>query len=157
MVKMLKNKFSCEPHDDYLYQVMVTLESFFTTKNIKVKYEETKTSSNQFFYYIKNLKNNLEGYVGRDINTKKVIYLIKDKSRLEWAKKEGFFDSGNLDSVIYDQIKIIRRLNGIQSFINFITGEKEYYFNDDIAKEIEEVKAAKAVKTKKSKNLKQNT
>lgn len=121
--------FNCEKYDTHLHSVMVVVDSSFKVKEIPIKYEEMKTVDNQFFYYIINEKNKLEGYIGRDKNTKKVIYLVKDKGKINWLKKEGFYDNlKNIDDII-NNIQIIKKLSNIQSFIEFISGGKDYYFD----------------------------
>lgn len=129
----VETKFNCEKYDNHLYQTMVTINSSFTIANVKIKYEETKTIDNHFFYYIINLNNKLEGYVGRDINTSKIVYIIKDRGLINWAKKEGFYDSkDNEQLLINGNIDIMRRLSSIVSFINFMSGEHNYSFDKSL-------------------------
>ena len=126
-------KFNCERYDKHLYQTMITISGSFSVANIKIKYEESKTNNNQFFYYIINLVNKLEGYVGRDINTNKIVYIVKDKGLINWAKKEGFYDSKeNEQLLINGDIDIMRRLTSIVSFINFMSGEHGYSFDKTV-------------------------
>lgn len=124
-------KFNCELHDKYLYQTLQTLSGSFAAADIKIKYEETKTIDNKFFYCIKNINNNLEGYIGRDINTNKIVYLIKDAGLMNWAIKEGFYDKQNVNDnnlLIIDNVNlnIMKRVININSFISFISGNKDY-------------------------------
>lgn len=127
---MVKYIFNCLKYDRYLHDVMVTIQSYFIVNKIDIEFEESKTENNNFFYHITNKENNLEGYIGRNKDDKKIIYLIKDKSRISYGIKEGFINDNNVNLLeIYDKLNIIRKLNNIQSFINFISGKKEYYFD----------------------------
>jgi hypothetical protein len=118
--------FNCSKYDNYLHQVLTTVNASFAAAEATIRYEEIKTVSNQFLYCIKNINNKLEGYIGRDKNTNKVVYIIKDGGKLNWAIKEGLYD--NIGKEINNDLDIMRRMKDINSFINFMIGNKNYQF-----------------------------
>jgi hypothetical protein len=95
------------------------LEEVKHIKNFDI--EEIRIGGN-FVYFVENNQNNLSGYVGRRKNTQKIIYMIMDKARLNWALKEGF-----TREQAFDLVGVYRNVCGLTDFTNFISGDKNYH------------------------------
>lgn len=115
--------FTCKNEDILLYDIMHLLYNFFLTNGDHIIFEENKKDNN-YFYSLFNKKLNLEGYVYRDKDTKLIIFIIKDMTKISYAKKEGFLDNINNEDDIYKRLKIIKKLSNLQSFINIMRGKE---------------------------------
>lgn len=123
-------KFESERIDPYLFKIMTifaaVLEEVKHIKNFDI--EEIRINEN-FLYFIENNEKNLSGYIGRRRDTGKIVYMIMDRARLNWALKEGF-----TRDEAFDLVGVYRNVCGLTDFTNFISGEKNYhlcgeYFN----------------------------
>ena len=98
-------------------------------QNIKV--EEIRRSD-IFLYFIENTSLGLTGYIGRDKVTNHIKFLVIDNSRFEWALLEGFI-TNTIDAenrkFVFENVGVLRALEGLPDFIKFIAGKKDYLFS----------------------------
>jgi hypothetical protein len=117
--------------------VIITYLSLIDLKNISHKnivIEENRQST-VFLYHIENTAKNISGYIGRDKHDGNIRYIAVDNSRFQYAEKEGFFDS-ELDYIenranTFTSIGVLIELDGLNSFLNFIAGDKDFVFVGD--------------------------
>lgn len=125
-------KLGCKNSDPDLFRVMTICKDFLTQKEKTFDLEELRVSQ-AFIYFVKVSDTNLEGYIGRRSDTNKIVYMIIDSGRLNWALKEGFT---RLQA--FENVGIFREAMSIDSFIKWITGEKNYKLKDKFIKSIDE-------------------
>jgi hypothetical protein len=113
--------------DRKLYNVICVLEAALVElKKIKnFSIEELRMNKN-FLYTIDNHEKNVTGYVGKDKITGETIFIIMDKSRILWGMKEGF-----TREECFEKVGVLRRVDGINSFLKFLAGEKDCVFDGE--------------------------
>jgi hypothetical protein len=82
-----------------------------------------------WFYELRNKKLELKGFVGRCNHSGKIVLLIKDRGRIEWAKKEGFLSGvrgGDFQRVIYSDIGILIQVESPGDMALFLAGLPGY-------------------------------
>jgi hypothetical protein len=119
-------KLKSEKGDPFLFKIIRAIqEGLIKEKLIAPRFvgiEEIQVKGS-FFYILDNKRDNLRGFIGRDKDTGVVQYLIKDKSRIKWARLEGFCDNlkeEQIEEFVYTNIGIVVSVDGISSFINFL-------------------------------------
>lgn len=123
--------------DPFLAKIIsITYLSLVDIKKVKHKFltfEENRCNST-FLYYIENKAKHLSGYIGRDKVTDEILFLLVDQRRFHWAKEEGFIqDKLNAADrqLVFEQIGVLIKADGLKSFINYIAGDKDYQFDGD--------------------------
>ena len=104
----------------------------------KLNIEENRFN-NVFLYCFENKEKGIVGYVGRNKDTDLIKFLAVDQSRFKWAKSEGFFegeDKISSRSRVFTEIGVLIELEGLNSFINFIAGDRDYKFVGEYIKSI---------------------
>lgn len=89
-----------------------------------LKILEVQMKKRGFYYAISNNEHNLFGFVGRDLKTKEIFYLVKDWSRLAWMKAEGF----ELTEENYQEVGVMAKCKRMEDFILFMANQKGYDF-----------------------------
>lgn len=85
---------------------------------------EVKMKRRGFYYAISNKDAQLFGFVGRDVKTKEIFYLVKDYGRLKWMMLEGFEPTEEN----YQKVGIMAKCKTINDFILFMAAQKGYDF-----------------------------
>lgn len=121
------NEFESKNVDKKLYNIICVLEAALVElKKIKnFSIEELRINKN-FLYTIDNCEKNITGYIGRDKLTGETIFIIMDKARIEWGLKEGF-----TREQCFEKVGVLRRVDGINNFLKFLAGEKDYIFDGE--------------------------
>jgi len=123
--------------DPFLAKIIIlTYVSLIDIKKIDYKniaVEENRQGTT-FLYFIENRAAKLSGYIGRNKDDNSIIFVAVDQRRFHWAKQEGFI-TDELDTVqralVFNKIGVLINLDGIKSFINFISGDPSYIFEGD--------------------------
>jgi hypothetical protein len=113
--------------DPELYDKIRSLQFLFlhTYKmGAALKVLEVKMRRRGFYYAISNQENNLFGFVGRDLKTKEIFYLVKDWGRLTWLRLEGF----ELTEENYQSVGVMAKCARMEDFILFMANQKGYDF-----------------------------
>lgn len=120
-------KFACQHVDKLLFKVISLIEAVLVTEEVPFTIEERR-ENNIFLYYVTNTKLGLDGYIGRDISTQELIFIVQDKARIAWSEKEGFSREE-----AFEKVGVLIRLNGMTSFVNFIgaKGHPYKFFGDE--------------------------
>lgn len=64
------------------------------------------------------------GFVGRDVATNSIRYLIKDQGRIRWMVREGF----ELTEENMNRVGVMAKCKGMNDFILFMAGKQGYEF-----------------------------
>lgn len=78
-----------------------------------------------FFYEFLNKKLESKGFLGRCNHSGKIVYLIKDGARIEWARKEGFLENlteEEFSKVIYSSIGVLIQVETPRDLALFLAG-----------------------------------
>jgi len=86
---------------------------------------EVKMKRRGFYYAISNQEAQLFGFVGRDVKTKEIFYLVKDWSRLHWMHLEGFEPTEEN----YQNVGVMAKCQSINDFILFMSAQKGFEFS----------------------------
>jgi hypothetical protein len=124
-------KIGCTNSDPDLFRVMTVCKEFLTQKEKTFEIEEMRVSAS-FIYFVKVKETNLEGYIGRRPDTSKIVYMIIDSGRLNWAMQEGF-----TRVQAFEKVGVFREAMSIDSFIKWITGEKNYKLKEVFIKSLD--------------------
>jgi len=120
-------KLESEFLDKELYQKIRSLQFLFlhTYKfGDALKVMEVRMKKRGFYYAISNQDAQLFGFVGRDLETKEIFYLVKDWGRLRWLKQEGF----DLTEENYQSVGVMAKCKRMEDFILFMANQKGYDF-----------------------------
>lgn len=118
-------KFACQHADKLLFKVISLIEAVLMAEQVTFEIEEKRDDS-VFLYYVTNTRLGLDGYIGRDIKSGELIFIVQDKARIEWAIKEGF-----TREEAFDKVGVLIRMNGMASFLAFISAKgKPFKFFD---------------------------
>ncbi len=120
-----ETNIGCKNSDPDLFRVMTVCREFLSQKELGFEFEELRVSD-AFVYFIKVRKTGLEGYIGRKPETNKIVYMVIDSGRLNWAIQEGF-----TRQQAFESIGIFREATSIDSFIKWITGDKSYKLKEE--------------------------
>ena len=128
---LLSLNFESRNVDNELYHIInaveISLIEIFNVPQNKLRIDEVRYDKT-FVYYFENLDKGLSGYIGRDKNYhNSILYVIKDNSRLKWARQEGFLDATDSLLVVYEKIGILRRAKSINDFMSFLAGFPNYH------------------------------
>jgi hypothetical protein len=118
----------CKSADPDLFRVITVCREFLRQKEKKFEIEELRVSS-AFVYFIKVNTTGLEGYIGRKADDDKLVFMVLDSGRLNWALQEGF-----TRQQAYEKIGIFREAISIDSFIKWITGDAGYKLKAEFVK-----------------------
>ena len=128
-------KFLSQHIDEPLYKKIRLLQYIlievkkFAPKDIIIEEYSVK---NTFLYRICNLKYDLIGYLGRNVDSGEFTYLVCDNSRIKWAHSEGFFDDPDFSrESVFDKIGVMIYVNSINDFILFLGKQKGYVFKGE--------------------------
>jgi hypothetical protein len=113
--------------DPELYDRIRSLQFLFlhTYKlGAALKILEVQMKKRGFYYAISNQESNLFGFVGRDVKTKEIFYLVKDWSRLKWLREEGF--EPNEEN--YQKVGVMAKCKRMEDFILFMANQKGFDF-----------------------------
>lgn len=107
--------------------------SKYTTEHLESKnigsVNPVKKTNSYLVYRFENTKRGLLGYIGKDLRSseQEIIFVIIDKSRIKWARTEGFVDSAGYDlEFIHTQVGTTIRVADFDSFVNFLSGSGNY-------------------------------
>ena len=119
--------FESKNVDKKLFNIICILDAALVElKHVKNFTIEELRMNKHFFYTIDNNEKNITGYVGRDKVSGETIFIIMDKARISWGMKEGFSREE-----CFEKVGVLRRVNGINDFLKFIAGEKDYIFDGE--------------------------
>ncbi len=113
-----ERNIGCKLTDPDLFRAMTVCIEFLDSKQIEFKLEERRKDST-FLYFLE--VGHLTGFIGRQLHTNKLVYMIIDAGRLNWAEKEGF-----TREEAFDLVGVFREATSIASFTSWIIGEKTY-------------------------------
>jgi hypothetical protein len=120
-------KLESEFQDNEIYQRIRSLQFLFlhTYKmGGALKILEVKMKKRGFYYAISNNEHNLFGFVGRDVKTKEIFYLVKDWGRLRFMRLEGF----ELNEENYQEVGVMAKCKRMEDFILFMANKKGFDF-----------------------------
>lgn len=115
-----------EFEDKDLYSKIRALQFLFLhTYHLGSALKITESKINKSYYYvIQNQDAGLVGFIGRDVATNSIRYLIKDQSRIKWMRAEGF----ELTEENFNKIGVMAKCKGMSDFILFMAGKQGYEF-----------------------------
>jgi hypothetical protein len=119
-------KLESEFADNEIYQRVRSIQ-FLLLHTYKLgndlKITETKLRHG-YFYTITNQSEQLNGFVGRDVRTGQIEYMVKDWSQIKRMLLEGF----ELTEENYALNRVIVKCKTINDFILFVAKQKGYKF-----------------------------
>ena len=121
--------FHCIKGDPYLFKVLILFyHSLVELKGVNIsdlEVQECETHAG-FYYKFTNSELNLDGYIGRNMTTREVVYLIVDKSRVKWAEDEGFIEHGWDLKQVWEKIGVMRQARTMNDLVKFVMGAKGF-------------------------------
>jgi hypothetical protein len=123
---ILKSEFE----DKELYDQIRTLQlSLINTYNLLKFLEILEIKIKKSYYYtIKNKKCGLIGFVGRDLHTNSIFFLVKDFGRIKWMILEGF----DLTEEDFNNVGVMAKCKTIHDFILFMAQQSGYEFSNHV-------------------------
>lgn len=125
-------KLESEFLDQELYKKIRSLQFLFLhtySLGSALQILEIKMRNKGFYYSISNSDAGLFGFVGRDVKTKEIFYLVKDWGRVRWARLEGF----DADDDNYQTVGVMAKCKTMNDFILFVANKKGYDFSGHVS------------------------
>lgn len=120
---ILKSEFEDkEIYDKIRSLQFLLLHTYHLGKSLEIS--EMKINKG-YYYSIRNKSCGLVGFVGRDVETGLIRFMIKDFGRIKWMEKEGF----DLTEENFNKIGIMANCKTINDFILFIAQKSGYEFS----------------------------
>jgi hypothetical protein len=125
----MAQEFKSKELDSELYKVVTTFSTYASAKGIKIEIEEEARDAKFIAYRVANEALGLAGHIGRHVNDRRIVYLVVDGGKLNWALSEGFSREE-----AFNKVGIYRYAASLNNFIQFILGEKNYKLDSEYIK-----------------------
>lgn len=106
--------------DPQIFKTINILMAALELKQCKMVYQETRCED-RFIYFIENKKHNITGYIGRDKEKNKIVFVGQDESRIRWSLLEGF-----TRDEAFEQNGVLFKMKDVTEAVSFFGGGKDY-------------------------------
>lgn len=115
-----ESHIGCKEADPELFRVVSVCQEFLKIKRVSFEIEQ-RCVSTTFIYFVEVKNTGLSGYIGRDQKKNKIVYVITDAGRLNWALQEGF-----TRTEAFELVGLFKEAVSVASFSKWISGGEGY-------------------------------